>query len=105
MRGEESRCGTIRLWLVPNDDGREQGSRGGFNSGHGLSWMSDRILIKTRMTDSKLDALAADVKRLTARVAALEKLLERIVRQKPVSEKQLERALRRVGVNASEASP
>jgi outer membrane murein-binding lipoprotein Lpp len=56
------------------------------------------------MTDPKLNALTADVKRLTARVAALEKLLERIVRQKPVSEKQLERALRRVGLDASEAA-
>ena len=74
-----------------------------FNSGRRLRWMSDRPLIKRRMTDPKLNALTADVKRLTARVAALEKLLERIVRQKPVSQKQLERALRRAGLNASEA--
>jgi hypothetical protein len=70
--------------------------------------MSDHPLIKTRMTDSKLNALTAEVKRLTGRVTALEKLLERIVRQKPVSEKQLERALRplrRVGVAASEPLP
>ena len=47
------------------------------------------------MTDSKLTALVADVKKLNARVGALEKLLERILRQKPVSEKQLDRALKR----------
>jgi outer membrane murein-binding lipoprotein Lpp len=46
------------------------------------------------MSDSKLDALAAEVKKLNARVGALEKLLERILRQKPVSEKQLDRALK-----------
>ena len=40
------------------------------------------------MSDSKLTALVADVKKLNARVGALEKLLERIFRQKPVSEKQ-----------------
>jgi hypothetical protein len=45
------------------------------------------------MTDPKLQALTVDVKQLTARVTALEKLLERIVRQKPVSEKQLQKAL------------
>ena len=38
------------------------------------------------MSDHKLEA---EVKRLNARIGALEKLLERIVRQKPVSEKQL----------------
>ena len=61
-------------------------------------------MIKKRMNDPKLHQLTAEVKRLAARVAALEKLLERIVRQKPVSEKDLERALRRVGVGASEAA-
>jgi hypothetical protein len=49
------------------------------------------------MRDSQLDAIAAEVKKLTARVGALEKLLERILRQKPVSEKQLERVLRSRG--------
>jgi hypothetical protein len=44
--------------------------------------------------DPQLDVLAAELKSLKSRVAALEKLLERILRQKPVSEKQLERALR-----------
>lgn len=46
------------------------------------------------MKDPQLDALAAELKSLKARVGALEKLLERILRQKPVSERQLERALR-----------
>ena len=46
------------------------------------------------MKDPQLDVLAAELKSLTSRVGALEKLLERILRQKPVSEKQLERALR-----------
>ena len=50
------------------------------------------------MSDPKLDALAADVKKLNARVAALEKLLERILRQKPVSEKQLYQTLKSRGV-------
>jgi len=44
--------------------------------------------------DPQLDVLAAELKSLKSRVAALETLLERILRQKPVSEKQLERALR-----------
>jgi hypothetical protein len=48
------------------------------------------------MSDSELKAVAAEVKKLTARVEALERLLERILRQKPVSEKQLERALRSI---------
>jgi outer membrane murein-binding lipoprotein Lpp len=48
------------------------------------------------MKDAKLDLMATEVKKLSARVAALEKLLERILRQKPVSEKQLEKALRDV---------
>ena len=50
------------------------------------------------MSDSKLTALAADVKKLNARVGALEKLLERILRQKPVSEKQLDIVLKSGGV-------
>jgi len=50
------------------------------------------------MSDPKVDALAADVKKLNARVAALEKLLERILRQKPVSEKQLYQTLKSRGV-------
>jgi hypothetical protein len=37
---------------------------------------------------------SAQVKRLTSRVEALERVLERIIQQKPVSERQLERALR-----------
>jgi hypothetical protein len=40
------------------------------------------------VSDQKLEA---EVKRLHARIGALEKLLERIIRQKPVSEKQLQR--------------
>jgi hypothetical protein len=55
------------------------------------------------MTDSKLTALVADVKKLNARVGALEKLLERILRQKPVSEKQLDRALKSRGVTPPDA--
>jgi hypothetical protein len=50
------------------------------------------------MKDPNLDALAAEVKQLTARMGALEKLLERILRQKPVSEKQLDQVLRSRGV-------
>jgi hypothetical protein len=46
------------------------------------------------MNDTELKALSAQVKKLTARVEALERLLERIIQQKPVSERQLERALR-----------
>jgi hypothetical protein len=46
------------------------------------------------MSDTELKALSAEVKRLTARVEALERLLQRIIQQKPVSERQLERALR-----------
>jgi phosphate uptake regulator len=47
------------------------------------------------MTDKKL---AAEVKRLDARIAALEKLLQRIIRQRPVSEKQLELKLKKRGL-------
>jgi len=46
------------------------------------------------MSDPELKAVTAQVKKLSARVEALEKLLERILRQKPVSERQLEKALR-----------
>ena len=52
------------------------------------------------MKDPQLDALASEVKKLAARVGALEKLLERILRQRPVSEKQLYRALKSRGVTA-----
>ena len=46
------------------------------------------------MKNSELEAIKADVKRLSARMAALEKLLDRIVRQRPVSERQLKKALK-----------
>jgi hypothetical protein len=49
------------------------------------------------MNDSELTAPAAQVKKLTGRVEAPERLLERILRQKPVSERQLERALKSRG--------
>jgi hypothetical protein len=52
------------------------------------------------MKDPQLDALASEVKKLAARVGALEKLLERILRQRPVSEKQLCRALKSCSVTA-----
>jgi hypothetical protein len=48
--------------------------------------------------------LTAEVKKLNARVAALEKLLERIIRQRPVSEKQLERELKNRGLIAQRES-
>jgi len=48
------------------------------------------------MNDAELKDLSVQVKRLTARVEALERVLERIIQQKPVSERQLERALRSV---------
>ncbi|MGA7545949.1 MAG: hypothetical protein WBW08_09030 [Methyloceanibacter sp.] len=51
------------------------------------------------MKDPQFDALASEVKKLAARVGALEKLLERILRQKPVSEKQLHQTLKNSGVN------
>jgi hypothetical protein len=47
------------------------------------------------MIDQKL---ALEVKKLNARIGALEKLLERIIRQKPVSERQLHRELRSRGL-------
>jgi hypothetical protein len=46
------------------------------------------------MSDTELKAVSAQVKKLTARVEALERLLQRIIQQRPVSESQLERALR-----------
>jgi hypothetical protein len=53
------------------------------------------------VTDQKL---AAEVKRLNARVAALERLLQRIIRQRPVSEKQLERELKSLGLISQQES-
>jgi hypothetical protein len=55
------------------------------------------------MKDPQLDALTAEVKKLAARMGALEKLLERILRQKPVSEKQLHQALKNRAVTAPDA--
>jgi hypothetical protein len=55
------------------------------------------------MSDSALDALSAEVKKLDARVKALEKLLERILRQKPVSEKQLDIVLKSRGLTPPDA--
>jgi hypothetical protein len=46
------------------------------------------------MSDIELKALTAQVKKLTARVEALERLLQRIIQQRPVSKRQLEKALR-----------
>jgi hypothetical protein len=46
------------------------------------------------MSDTELKAPSAEVKKLTARVEALERLLQRIIQQRPVSERQLEKALR-----------
>ena len=46
------------------------------------------------MSDTELKSLSARVNKLTARVEALERLLQRIIQQRPVSESQLERALR-----------
>jgi septal ring factor EnvC (AmiA/AmiB activator) len=46
------------------------------------------------MSDTELRALTTEVKKLTARVEALERLLHRIIQQRPVSERQLEKALR-----------
>ena len=51
------------------------------------------------MKQPNVNTLSSDVRKLSARVTALEKLLERILRQKPVSEKQLERALNERGSN------
>ena len=57
-----------------------------------------------RMNQLELTDLRADVKKLNARMTALEKLLERIIRQKPVSAKQLARALSERGVNGRRVS-
>jgi hypothetical protein len=46
------------------------------------------------MSETELKVVSAQLKKLTARVEALERLLQRIIHQKPVSERQLERALR-----------
>ena len=46
------------------------------------------------MKDPEIDAIKRELKQLSARVAALERLLDRIMRQKPVSERQLEKALK-----------
>ena len=46
------------------------------------------------MKNLELDAIRAELKKLSARVTALEKLLDRIIRQKPVSGRQLEKALK-----------
>jgi hypothetical protein len=48
------------------------------------------------MSDTELRALTTELKKLTARVDALERLLQRIIQQRPVSEGQLERALRSI---------
>lgn len=49
------------------------------------------------MKNPELDAIRAELRKLSARVTALEKLLDRIIRQKPVSERQLEKALKSRG--------
>jgi hypothetical protein len=69
------------------------------NAGKTPSWATTgpRAIYAT-MRDADLDAINAELKRLAARIAALEKLLERIIRQKPVSEKQLDQVLRSRGV-------
>ena len=67
-----------------------------------LTWAAEDLLLERSMSDSELKALAAQVKKLTARVEARERLLERILRQKPVSERQLERMLRSRGVTHPE---
>ena len=46
------------------------------------------------MSETELKSVSVQLKKLTARVEALERLLQRIIQQKPVSERQLERALR-----------
>jgi hypothetical protein len=46
------------------------------------------------MSETELKNVSAQIKKLTDRVEALERLLQRIIQQKPVSERQLERALR-----------
>ena len=54
------------------------------------------------MKQLELSGLKADVKKLSARMTALEKLLERIIRH--VSAKQLEQALSERGLNGRRAS-
>jgi hypothetical protein len=49
------------------------------------------------MSETELKSLSVQVKKLTGRVEALERLLQRIIQQKPVSERQLEKALRNLG--------
>jgi hypothetical protein len=49
------------------------------------------------MRNPEIDAIRRELKQLSARVVALEKLLDRIMRQKPVSERQLEKALKSRG--------
>jgi hypothetical protein len=56
------------------------------------------------MKEPELSVLRGDVKKLSARMTALEKLLERIIRQKPVSERQLEQALRERSMNGRKVS-
>jgi hypothetical protein len=51
------------------------------------------------MSNPEIDALTRELKQLSARVTALEKLLDRIMRQKPVSERQLEKALKSRGAS------
>jgi hypothetical protein len=46
------------------------------------------------MSETELKSVSVQLKKLTARMEALERLLQRIIQQKPVSERQLERALR-----------
>ena len=46
------------------------------------------------MGETEPKVISAQVKKLTARVEALERLLQRIIKQKPVSERQLEKALK-----------
>jgi hypothetical protein len=49
------------------------------------------------MSEIEVKELSGQVKKLTARVEALERLLQRIIRQRPVSERQLEKALKSWG--------
>ena len=63
---------------------------------------AEERLLKRIMSDPELKAVTTQVKKLIARVEALEKLLDRILRQKPVSERQLEKALKSRGLTHSE---
>jgi len=63
---------------------------------------AEERLLKRIMSDPELKAVTMQVKKLTARVEALEKLLDRILRQKPVSERQLEKALKSRDLTHSE---